>query len=55
MVCDFEYNLEEPIVDFFNELEDLQALSRAARNLFSYKQILTFGIKIICETYLFVD
>jgi hypothetical protein len=51
----FVYNLQDPLVTLFDQVEDLKKLGDAAQMPYSEQQIINFGIQLIRNTHDFQD
>ena len=51
----FIYNLQEPLVTLYDQVEDLQKLGDAANMPYTTRQIVNFGVQLIRNTHDFQD
>ena len=51
----FVYSLQDPLVNLYNQVEDLQKLGDTAQMPYTEFQIINFGVQLICKTHNFQD
>ena len=51
----YTYNVQEPLSLVFDQIEELQLLAEAARTPYSDRQLVSFGVEILCNTQDFQD
>ena len=54
-VRSFVYNLQDPLVSLFDQVEDLKKLGDAAQMPYTTRQLLNFGVQLIRNTHDFLD
>ena len=49
-VREFQYNIQDPLVTFYREIEDLEELGKASMNPYLPSQLISFALQIIKNT-----